>query len=315
VYLFKKRIVLNSKLSLIFSTSNKGRHHYSNLRFNIFIHKKISVVDNQLTPFEGKDIRKVWLDEQWFFSIIDIIQILTDSPNPSRYWTNLKNQDKQLYPNTVKLKLVGLDGRARPSDCANTEGVFRILMSVPSPKAEPFKLWLANLGKQAIEEAENPEILTERQAELYRAKGYSEEWITRRVQTIETRKALTDEWQQRGVRESQEYAILTAMIAKATFGITPTEHKEIKGLNRQNLRDHMTPLELIFTALGEEMTRAVTTRDDAQGFNENHDAAQKGGELAGKALENLEMNYGEKVVSSTNYLSLKSQDVPPELPA
>ena len=272
-------------------------------------------MDNQLTPFEGKDIRKVWHENDWYFSIVDIIQFLTDSPNPSRYWTNLKSQDKQLYPNTVKLKLVGLDGRARPSDCANTEGVFRILMSVPSPKAEPFKLWLANLGKQAIEEAENSEILTERQAELYRAKGYTEEWITRRVQTIETRKALTDEWQQRGVKENQEYAILTATIANATFGVTPTEHKEIKGLNRQNLRDHMTPLELIFTALGEEMTRAVTTRDDAQGFNENHGAAQKGGELAGKALENLEMNYGEKVVSSTNYLSLKGSDAPPELPA
>ncbi len=195
-------------------------------------------MDNQLTPFDGKDIRKVWHNDDWYFSIVDIIQVLTDSPNPSRYWTNLKNQDKQLYPNTVKLKLVGLDERARPSDCADTEGVFRILMSVPSPKAEPFKLWLANLGKQAIEEAENPEILTERQAELYRAKGYSEEWITRRVQTIETRKALTDEWQQRGVKENQEYAILTATIAKATFGVTPTEHKEIKGLNRQNLRDH-----------------------------------------------------------------------------
>ena len=272
-------------------------------------------MDNQLTPFNGTEIRKVWLEEQWFFSVVDVIQILTDSTNPNDYWYRLKKRENELSTICRKLKIKSDDNKMYTSDCANTEGVFRILMSVPSPKAEPFKLWLASLGKQAIDEVENPEILTERQAELYRAKGYSEEWITRRVQTIETRKALTDEWQQRGVKENQEYAILTATIAKATFGLTPTEHKEIKGLNRQNLRDHMTPLELIFTALGEEMTRAVTTRDDAQGFNENHDAAQKGGDLAGKALENLEMNYGQKVVSSTNYLSLKGADAPPELPS
>jgi DNA-damage-inducible protein D len=271
-------------------------------------------MDNQLTPFEGTEIRKVWLDEQWFFSVIDVIQILTDSIAPSKYWNAIKRRESELSTICRKVKMPMADGKNYPTDCANTEGVFRILMSVPSPKAEPFKLWLANLGKQAIDEAENPELLTERQAELYRAKGYSEEWIARRVQTIETRKALTDEWQQRGVKEAQEYAILTATIAQKTFGLTPTEHKDIKGLERQNLRDHMTPLELIFTALGEEMTRAVTVRDDAQGFNENHDAAQKGGELAGKALENLEMNYGEKVVSSTNYLGLKSKDEKDALP-
>jgi DNA-damage-inducible protein D len=271
-------------------------------------------MENQLTPFEGTEIRKVWLDEQWYFSLVDVIQILTDSPSPSKYWNQLKKKEFHLSPILRKVKMPMADGKKYPTDCANTEGVFRILMSVPSPKAEPFKLWLANLGKQAIDEAENPELLTDRQAELYRAKGYSEEWISRRVQTIETRKALTDEWQQRGVKESQEYAILTATIAQKTFGLTPSEHKDIKGLERQNLRDHMTPLELIFTALGEEMTRAVTVRDDAQGFNESHDAAQKGGELAGKALENLEMNYGEKVVSSTNYLGLKSKDQPNVLP-
>jgi DNA-damage-inducible protein D len=206
------------------------------------------------------------------------------------------------------LKFTASDGKSRLTDCADTEGVFRILMSVPSPKAEPFKLWLANLGKQAIDEAENPELLTERQAALYRAKGYSEEWIARRVQTIETRKALTDEWQQRGVKENQEYAILTATIAKATFGVTPTEHKEIKGLERQNLRDHMTPLELIFTALGEEATRITIIENDAQGFNENHDAAAEGGRLAGNARRNFETDRGKPVISPQNYLDLASGD-------
>jgi DNA-damage-inducible protein D len=193
---------------------------------------------SNLTPFEGEKIRKVWHEEQWYFSVVDIIGVLTDSEKPSQYWHNMKKRDVDLSPICLKLKLKGQDGKTYPSDCANTEGVFRILMSVPSPKAEPFKLWLASLGKQAIEEAENPELLTERQAELYRAKGYSEEWIKRRVQTIETRKELTDEWKLRGVKENQEYAILTATIAKGTFGLTPAEHKDIKGLERQNLRDH-----------------------------------------------------------------------------
>jgi DNA-damage-inducible protein D len=175
---------------------------------------------------------------------------------------------------------------------------------VPSPKAEPFKHWLASLGKQAIDETENPELLTERQAEIYRAKGYSEEWITRRVQTIETRKALTDEWQQRGVKDNQDYAVLTATIAKGTFGIAPSEHKDIKGLGSQNLRDHMTPLELAFTALSEEITRTVTVRDDAQGFNETMDAAIEGGSIAGEARQNAEKRLGQKIVSEANFLNL-----------
>jgi DNA-damage-inducible protein D len=261
---------------------------------------------NNLTPFEGEKIRKLWHDEQWYFSVVDVIQVLTDSEKPSQYWHNMKKRDIDLSPICLKLKLKGQDGKTYPSDCANTEGVFRILMSVPSPKAEPFRLWLASLGKQALEEAENPELLTERQAELYRAKGYTEEWIGRRVQTIETRKALTDEWKERGVKENQEYSILTATIAKGTFGLTPSEHKEIKGLERQNLRDHMTPIELIFTALGEEATRMITVENDAQGFNENHDAASEGGRMAGDARLNFENNRGKSIVSSKNYLDLNS---------
>ena len=263
---------------------------------------------NSIVPFEGQEIRKIWHDEQWYFSVIDIIHSLTDSTQPSKYWNNIKIKENQLSLILRKFKFPAPDGKMRSTDCANTEGVFRIIMSVPSPKAEPLKLWLASLGKQAIDEAEDPELLTERQAELYRAKGYTEKWIIRRVQTIETRKELTDEWKQRGVKENQEYAILTATIAKGTFGLTPNEHKDIKGLDRQNLRDHMTAIELIFTALSEETTRIVSEETDAQGFNENHEAAQKGGEITGDARRNFEQKTGRKVVSTENFLN------PPKTP-
>jgi DNA-damage-inducible protein D len=274
---------------------------------------------NELTVFENKAIRSVEHNGEMYFSIVDIIEILTDSPTPSKYWGKVKARLKEetmdeLSPNWGKLKMKGIDGKNYPTDCANTAGVFRIIMSVPSPKAEPFKVWLADLGKQAIDEAENPELLTERQAELYRAKGYTEEWIGRRVQTIETRKALTDEWKARGVEENQEFSILTATIAKGTFGLTPTEHKEVKGLNRQNLRDHMTPLELIFTALSEEATKMIAVREDAQGFSENHYAASEGGRMAGDARKNFEQNMNESVVSSQNYLNLNQGERPSELP-
>jgi DNA-damage-inducible protein D len=269
---------------------------------------------NSIVPFEGQEIRKIWHDEQWYFSVIDIIHSLTDSPNPQVYWGTVKRRENQLIAICKKLKFLAPDGKMRSTDCANTEGVFRIIMSVPSPKAEPLKLWLASLGKQAIDEAENPELLTERQAELYRAKGYTEEWIGRRVQTIETRKALTDEWKGRGVKENDEYAILTATIAKGTFGLTPTEHKDIKGLDRQNLRDHMTAIELIFTALSEEATKQITIENDAQGFNENHDAAAEGGRIAGGARAYFEKERKTKVVSTENFLNLpKTPDaLPPD---
>ncbi len=270
-------------------------------------------MENQLAVFENKPIRRIEHEGEMYYSIVDIIEILTDSKSPSDYWTTMKRRENHLPTICRKFKFLASDGKMRPTDCANTEGVFRILMSVPSPKAEPFKLWLASLGKQAIDEAENPELLTERQAELYKAKGYSDEWIKRRVQSIETRKELTDEWKNRGVKEGQEYSILTATIAKGTFGLTPTEHKDIKGLDRQNLRDHMTPLELILTALGEEVTRTIAINNDAQGFNENHEAAQKGGKTAGEALQRVEANTGQKVVSSDNFLGLKATDKPDEI--
>jgi DNA-damage-inducible protein D len=271
-------------------------------------------MDNQLEIFENKPIRRMEHNGEMYFSIVDIIEILTDSPNPSRYWTNLKSREKELYPNWVKLKFMAPDGRMRPTECANTEGVFRIIMSVPSPKAEPLRLWLAQMGKQALDETENPELGFERMTELYKAKGRTDEWIKNRLQSIETRKLLTDEWKQRGVKEGQEYSILTATIAKGTFGITPSEHSKVKGLERQNLREHMTPMELILTAFSEEATRQVTVRDDAQGFSENYEAAHLGGRIGGDALKNFESKTGLKVVSSENFLGLKGGETSLELP-
>ena len=264
-------------------------------------------------PFEGKPIRKIWYNEEWHFSVVDIIEALTDSPIPRNYWTKVKKalvEESQLHPFWMQLKLPSADGKSYKTDCANTEGVLRIVMSVPSPKAEPLKQWLAQVGKERIEETENPELSYERMTEIYKAKGRTDEWIKSRLKSIETRKQLTDEWKNRGVTEGQEYSILTATIAKSTFGVTPKEHKEIKGLEKssQNLRDHMTPLELILTALGEEVTRILVVKDDAQGFPENHEAALKGGKSAGEARKRVEKTTGEKAVSASNFLKKPADD-------
>jgi DNA-damage-inducible protein D len=267
--------------------------------------------NSNLIPFGDKEIRKIWHNEEWYFSIVDVIGFLSDSPIPRNYWTKVKKdliEESQLHPFWMQLKLTSKDGKKYKTDCANTEGVLRIAMSVPSPKAEPLKLWLAEQGKRTIEETENPELGFERLAEMYKLKGRSDEWIKRRMQSIDTRKELTDEWKIRGVKEGQEYSILTATIAKGTFGLTPSEHSKLKGLERENLRDHMTPLELILTALGEEVTRTIAVKEDAQGFNENHEAAQKGGKTAGEALKRVEAATGEKVVSKDNFLLGKDKD-------
>ena len=258
--------------------------------------------ETTIIPFDDHKIRKIWHDDQWFFSVVDIIGILTDSKDPRNYWKVLKNREKELVTICNQLKLPSSDGKKYKTDCANTEGVLRIVMSVPSPKAEPLKLWLAQVGAERIEETENPELAYERMKELYLAKGYSEEWIKERLQTIATRKQLTDEWKNRGVKEGQEYSILTATIAKGTFGLTPNEHAKYKNLEKENLRDHMTGFELILTALSEEATRFLTVRDDAQGFNENLDAASLGGHIGGTARQNLERQLGESVVSKENHL-------------
>lgn len=263
---------------------------------------------NAIVLFQEKQVRRVWHEGRWFFSIIDVIEILTDSVAPSKYWSKLKNHlinDSHVDLSTIsrKFKFTAIDGKKRPTDCSDTEGLLRIIMSIPSPKAEPLKVWLAKVGYEHIQEIEDPELGFERLRELYKAKGYPDEWIETRLKSIDIRKQLTDEWKARGVKEGQEYSILTAEIAKATFGMSPSEHKNLKQLEKENLRDHMTNLELIFTMLGEEATRTVAVRDDAQGFEDNHDAAQKGGRMAGNARKSFEDTEGLKVVSPNNFLN------------
>ena len=258
--------------------------------------------NNKIIVFENKSIRRVWHDEQWYFSIIDVIEVLTDSVSPSHYWSMLKKRENELVTICYKLKMVAQDGKNRLTDCANTEGVLRIIMAIPSAKAEPFKLWLAQTGKERLEEIDNPELGFERLKEIYRAKGYPEDWIERRLKSIDIRKELTDEWKNRGVTENRDFSILTATIAKGTFGLTPSEHAKVKGLEKENLRDHMTNIELLFSALGEEISRQKAIESDAQGFNENHEAATQGGIITGNLVKQAE-SQGVKVVSPENYLN------------
>lgn len=271
---------------------------------------------NKIILFQEKNIRRVWHEEKWWFVIEDVIVVLTNSNNPKQYIKDIRRRDPELAKGWVQIATilsVETEGGIQRMNCANTEGLLRLIMSIPSPKAEPFKLWLAQVGQERIEEIQNPELAIERIRELYRAKGYPEEWITTRLKSIDIRKQLTDEWKQRGVKEGQEYAILTAEIAKATFGLTPSEHKNLKGLERQNLRDHMTNLELIFTMLGEEVTRTYTVEDNAQGFTENQDTALKGGTAAGEARKRLEQVTGKQVVSNNNFLNGFIEDDKPLL--
>jgi DNA-damage-inducible protein D len=262
---------------------------------------------NKIILFQEKQIRRILIDDEWFYSVIDVIEVLTDSENPRDYWYRLKKREVesggiQLSTICRQLKLEASDGKKYSTDCANTEGLFRIIMSVPSPKAEPFKLWLAQVGKERIDEIENPELAAERAKALYKAKGYSEDWIAMRLKSIDVRQQLTNEWKERDVKEGQEYAILTAEISKATFGLTPSEYKDHKGLKRENLRDHMTNLELIFTMLGEEVTKNLAISEDAQGLVKNQKVAREGGKLAGEARKKVEKDKRVKVVTSENFL-------------
>ncbi len=262
---------------------------------------------NDITPFEGNEIRKIWHNEQWFFVIDDVLTILTDTKNPKAYWSNLRRKDEELkkgYGKIYSTLAVSTEGGKQKMNCAHIEGIFRIIMSVSSPKAEPLKLWLAEQGARTIEETENPEIGFQRLREIYKAKGYPDDWIGYREKSITIRKELTDEWKKRGVKESQEYSVLTATIAKGTFGMTPSEHSKLKGLERQNLRDHMTTLELIFSALSEETTRQLTERENVQGYTESHEIAVKGGQMIGESLRDFEKRTGLPVISSDNFLGL-----------
>ena len=258
--------------------------------------------------FQTKHVRTYWdsKDEKWFFAIVDVIEILAESTKPRDYWYRLKKRERErgieLSTNCRQLKMQARDGKMRETEIADTETLLRIIQSIPSPKAEPFKRWLAKVGYERLEEIENPELASKRTREIYKDKGYSDEWIEKRMRSIAIRDELTDEWEKRGVKERIEYAILTAEISKATFGLTPSQYREIKGLKRQNLRDHMTDLELIFSMLGEASTTKVARAKNAKGFTENKDAARIGGKIAGNARIELEKESGEKIISSENYL-------------
>ena len=261
--------------------------------------------------FEEKRVRSVWneAEQQWYFSIVDVVAILTDSIDPLAYWRKLKERLKKEGNETVtnchSLKMTAADGKMRLTDVANTQQLLRLVQSVPSPKAEPFKQWLAQAGYERMQEIENPELATQRARDLYKAKGYPDDWIEKRMRSIAIREELTGEWQKHGVREQQHYSILTAEIARATFGLTPSEHKDLKNLKSQNLRDHMTDLELIFSMLGEAATTEIVKTNHPSGFVENRSVARQGGKIAGDARKELEKKTRKKVVSPTNYLPEK----------
>lgn len=274
--------------------------------------------------FQSNKIRSTWNDEegQWYFSIVDVVGILSNASTPKRYWSDLKRKLKlegasETYEKIVRLKMQADDGKMRLTDAANTKLLLRIIQSIPSPKAEPLKQWLAQVGSERIAEIENPELAQNRMREIYRAKGYSDEWIARRERGIAVRDTLTDEWKKRGIKEGKEYAILTAEISKAAFGITPAQHKKMKDINRpsENLRDHMTDLELLFTALGEASTTEIAKTHDVYGMAENVSAARAGGKIAGDARVALEKKTGRKVVSASNYKDLPEAEIRKQIQA
>jgi DNA-damage-inducible protein D len=265
-------------------------------------------MDNtKIALFKGKRIRRTIYQDEWWFSVVDVCEALTDSVNPRDYWFKMKIRVKTedgLELSTIcrQLKMKAPDGKMRETDCANTEGIFRIIQSIPSPKAEPFKRWLAKVGYERVQEIENPEIATKRTRLLYKLKGYSDDWIEKRMRGISIREELTDEWQKRGAREQRDYEILTAEISQATFGITPSEYMKVKGLKRENLRDHMNDLELIFTMLGERATTEIHRTEDSKGVVKLQKDAKAGGDIAGGARKRLEKRLRKSIVSKENYL-------------
>lgn len=265
-------------------------------------------MNNEIKLFEGNKIRSSWDEEkeEWYFSIIDIIEILTDSKNPRRYWSDLKRKMKdeegavQLYENIVQLKLKSSDGKMRETDASDMQGIFRIIQSVPSPKAEPFKMWLAEVGKERIDETIDPELTINRALATYLKKGYTREWINQRLQAVQIRKELTDSWQDHGVTEGREYAILTNEISKAWSGMTTRQYKDLKGLKKENLRDNMSTTELILNMLAETATKDITESTNPQGLKENKKVAKRGGSIAGNARKEIEAETGKPVITSKN---------------
>jgi len=274
--------------------------------------EKESNPEKRIALFQRKEIRRAIHNNEWWFVITDVVAALTDSVDASDYLKKLRKRDQALS-DALKgggqfVPPLGLEfdtaGGRQMLQCWNTEGLFRLIQSIPSPKAEPFKRWLAKVGYERMQEIEDPELATKRTRALYKAKGYSDDWIEKRMRSIAIRDELTGEWKKRGVREQREYSILTAEISKAAFGLTPTEYAEFKKLKRENLRDHMSDLELIFSMLGEAATTEITRNRDAQGFPQNQQAAHSGGRVAGNARRELEKKSGRKVVTRENYLAL-----------
>jgi len=269
---------------------------------------------NKLIVFQGKKIRRLWHNDEWYYSVVDICGVLTDSADSGAYWRKLKQRLKQEGSEVVTichgLKIEAPDGKKRVTDCSNTKGVFRIIQSIPSKKAEPLKRWLAQVGQDRLDEIENPELAQQRMKEIYEKKGYPQDWIDKRLRGIAIRQNLTDEWRERGIVEQNDFAILTAEISKATFGMTPTEYKKYKNLpekSKANLRDHMDDLELIFTMLGERVTTEISQKEKPETFNKNKNVARRGGKVAGNARKDTEKELGRSVVAKQNYLDTKDK--------
>ena len=266
------------------------------------------MADSKIVVFQDKQIRRAWMNEQWYFSIADVVDFLTDSVDVKQYIKRMRQRDPLLNRNwgtiCTPVAMIAADGRRRSVQAADVKGLFRIIQSIPSPKAEPFKQWLAQVGYERVQEIENPELAQERMKAVYEAKGYPKDWIDKRLRGIAIRQNLTDEWKERGIREERDFAILTAEIARATFGVTPSEHRAIKGLTKkgQNLRDHMTDLELIFTMLGERVTTEISQQEKPDTFAESKRVARRGGNVAGVARKETERELGHSVVSGQNFL-------------
>ena len=268
-------------------------------------------MNNEIKIFEGNQIRSVWDNdkEEWYFSVVDVVGTLSDSKDPGAYWRKLKQRLKEEGSEVVTfchgLKLKAADGKLRESDVADMQGIFRIIQSVPSPKAEPFKMWLAEVGKERLDEIVDPELTIERALETYLRKGYSREWINQRLQAIQVRKELTDSWQDHGVKEGLEYAILTNEISKAWSGMTTREYKDYKGLKKQNLRDNMSTTELILNMLAETATKDIANASNSQGLEENKKVAKRGGNVAKVAKETLEQETGKPVITTKNAIDFE----------
>ena len=273
---------------------------------------------NALQIFESKKVRTIWDDEQekWYFSIVDVIEVLTNNDRPRKYWSDLKSKLKkegsELSEKIGQLKMIATDGKMRITDVTDTEQLFRLIQSIPSPKAEPFKLWLAKIANERLDEMQNPELTVERAMKEYLQLGYSENWINQRLKSIEIRKELTDEWKNRGMKEGLQFAVLTDIITKTWSGKSTKEYKKLKDLKKENLRDHMTNTELILNMLAEASTKDISQSFNPQNFEENVEVAKKGGDVAKVAREKLEESTGKKVVTSQNAKALLNKNKPPK---